>query len=229
MLTSAADPAPGRQADQEALRPYAGLVGTWRGTGQVRRGSAKGAWTETVDWAWKLSSDAAGLELKVERGKYLRSAVLRPQDGSGRFVLEAILADGAPRTFSGRAGERDKLVLTAAGPSAEGPRRITLTPLHDTRFLLLLEAQEADRGTYTRLGEVGYTRQGVTFAAGDSYPVCIVTEGRGTIPVSYQGRTYWVCCSGCKALFEEDPEGVLAEYRAKRTPGNRIVLPNLPR
>jgi hypothetical protein len=24
-----------------------------------------------------------------------------------------------------------------------------------------------------------------------------VTDGRGTIQVSYQGKSYWVCCSGC--------------------------------
>ncbi|MCA9060042.1 MAG: YHS domain-containing protein [Planctomycetaceae bacterium] len=27
----------------------------------------------------------------------------------------------------------------------------------------------------------------------------------GTITVSYMGRSYYVCCSGCKAAFEEDP------------------------
>ena len=28
--------------------------------------------------------------------------------------------------------------------------------------------------------------------------------------VSYKGRDYWVCCSGCKAAFEEDPEKWIA-------------------
>src|SRR5207302_6657692 len=107
------------------------------------------------------------------------------------------------------------LVLTAEGPAAEGVRRLTLTPLHDTRFLLLLEGQDPDTGTFHRLGEVGYTRQGVAFAAGESYPLCIVTEGRGTIQVQYKGKTYWVCCTGCKELFDEDPEAVLAEAKAR--------------
>ncbi len=51
---------------------------------------------------------------------------------------------------------------------------------------------------------------------GDSYPVCIVTEGRGTIPVTYGGKTYYVCCSGCKDLFEEEPEAILAEAAERK-------------
>ena len=76
---------------------------------------------------------------------------------------------------------------------------------------MLLEAQEPDSRAPTGSARLGYTREGVAFAAGESGPVCIVTEGRGTIPVSYKGKTYYVCCSGCKDLFNENPEAILAE------------------
>ncbi len=127
-------------------------------------------------------------------------------------MLDATLADGSERTFAGTvAAEGKPLVLTAAAPG-EGPRRITLTPLHDSRLLMLLEGQDpANPKAFYRLAEVGYTRQGIAFAAGESGPVCIVTEGRGTIQVSYKGKTYHVCCSGCRDLFNENPEAVLAE------------------
>jgi YHS domain-containing protein len=42
-----------------------------------------------------------------------------------------------------------------------------------------------------------------------------VTGGKGTIPVTYQGETYYVCCTGCRDLFNDDPETVLAEYRER--------------
>jgi YHS domain-containing protein len=74
-----------------------------------------------------------------------------------------------------------------------------------------LEAQDPRNHLYHQLAEVGYTREGIAFAAGESGPVCIVTEGRGTIPVSYKGKTYHVCCSGCRDLFNENPEAILAE------------------
>ena len=61
--------APGRRADQEGLKAHAPLVGSWRGVGQVQRGQVRGAWTESADWAWKLTSDSAGLEITVKKGK----------------------------------------------------------------------------------------------------------------------------------------------------------------
>ena len=39
----------------------------------------------------------------------------------------------------------------------------------------------------------------------------IVTEGWGTMPVSYKGKSYYVCCTGCRDLFNKDPEAIIAE------------------
>jgi hypothetical protein len=111
--------------------------------------------------------------------------VLRPGKAFGAFVFEATLVDGTSRTFAGEAvGDRKRLSLTA-DPKAPtgGLRRISIDPLHDNRVLVLLEAEVPERHTFSRLGEVGYTREGVAFARDDSYPLCIVTEGRGTIEV----------------------------------------------
>lgn len=216
LLAFADGPAGIRRAEQTALKPFGGLVGEWRGVGQPQRGSAKGAWTETAGWAWKLTSESASLELVVTKGKVLRSAVLRPTKEAGTFALDATLTDGSKRTFIGKAVEKNPLVLVADSSPTEGPARVTLTPLHDTRLLILFEARNEDGAGFHRLAEVGYTRQGVAFAAGESYPLCIVTEGRGTTQVSYQGKTYWVCCSGCKDLFNEDPAAVIAEATEKK-------------
>lgn len=213
--TPAAENAPGRRSAQEALKAYAPLVGEWKGVGQPQRGSSKGAWTETGDWAWKLSPDSASLVLTVAKGRFLKEAELRAGKEPGTFELAATLADGTPRTFVGKAGEKGKLALAAMGDGAEGVRRITLTPLHETRFLLLLEGQEVGGRGFPRLAEVGYTRQGVEFAAGETHPTCIVTEGRGTMQVSYKGQTYYVCCTGCRDLFKDDPEAVLAEAKER--------------
>ena len=209
-----AKPASGRKADQAALKAYGPLVGKWKGVGQPKRGNASGSWTEMGDWSWKLSNDAAALELAVDKGKYLKAAELRPGAEPGAFTLKATLADGSTRTFAGKAGDHAKLVLAATESGAEGLGRITLSPLHDTRFLLLLEGR-SDSGGLARLGEVGYTRQGIAFATGEAGPICIVTEGRGTIAVKHKGQTYYVCCSGCKELFDEDPDAILAEAKAR--------------
>jgi protein SCO1/2 len=50
---------------------------------------------------------------------------------------------------------------------------------------------------------------------GSTPPRCPIDRGRGTIPVTYQGRTYQVCCTGCKEKFEADPGAVLAGVTRK--------------
>jgi YHS domain-containing protein len=40
--------------------------------------------------------------------------------------------------------------------------------------------------------------------------------------VQYKGKTYYVCCTGCRDAFLDDPEGILEEYAervAKRKKG----------
>ena len=153
--------------------------------------------------------------------------MLRPGKAPGTFVFEATLADGTSRTFAGEAaGDRQR-----AGPDSrrQGPGRRSAPGLDSPRcttpaLLVLLEAEDPDRHTFSRLGEVGYTREGVAFAAGESYPLCIVTEGRGTIQVSYKGKTYWVCCTGCRDLFKDDPEWVLAEAAAREGHCEKVTL-----
>ena len=135
----------GRRADQEALKPYAGLVGGWKnGVGQVERGRARGAWTESAAWAWKLSQRLGRAGGQGQKGKYLKSGLLRPGKEPGTYAFEATLADGSTRTLHRQAdgtGAAKPLVLTAdAKAPAEGLRRVTITPLHDTRLLVLLEA-----------------------------------------------------------------------------------------
>ncbi len=211
----------GRLADQAALKPLGLFVGSWRGAGQIERGRTKGAWTESAAWAWALTRDSAALQVKVARGKFLKSGLLTRGSTPGSVTFEATLADGSSRRFTGNladVGDSKPLVLIASAKTPSGGlRKITITPRHESRLIMLYEAEvdEGERVFLSRLGEVGFTREGISFAAGDSYPVCIVTEGRGTTQVTYKGKTYWVCCSGCKDLFNENPDAVLADAAAR--------------
>lgn len=207
-------------ADKMALSRLQEFVGSWRGVGQPRRGSNVDAWTETADWSWKFAEGRAMLVFDSPKGKYYRSGKLSAGDRSGTFLLVARRADDSgDDRFSGQLEEGEQLVLPAESgdkSKADAPRRITIRMVADGDRLLVLYEKRTGEDRYARLAEVGYTRAGVSFAKGSGEPECVVTGGVGTIAVEYQGRKYYVCCTGCRDLFNDDPEGVLAEYRDRK-------------
>jgi hypothetical protein len=69
---------------------------------------------------------------------------------------------------------------------------------------------------YTKAYRVVCTRKGVAFAATGDEPECVVSGGLGVVKVSYKGKIYWVCCSGCLAELRANPEKYIKEYEAKQ-------------
>ena len=43
-----------------------------------------------------------------------------------------------------------------------------------------------------------------------------MTGGLGTIPVTYMGETFYVCCTGCRDAFNEDPAKFVKAYKEKK-------------
>lgn len=215
----AAAPSDRLAADKAALSRLQEYVGSWRGVGQPRRGSNQGAWTEAADWAWTFADGRASLVFASPKGKYYRAGKLSPGE-EDRFDLVASRAgDSSEDRFSGKLDDNGQLVLRAAADAerpADAPSRITLRTVADGNRLLVLYEKRTGDDRYARLAEVGYTRAGISFAKGPSHPECVVTGGVGAIAVQYEGQKYYVCCTGCRDLFDDDPAGVLAEYRRRK-------------
>ncbi|MFH5806230.1 hypothetical protein [Alienimonas sp. DA493] len=201
-------------AAKAALAPLNPLVGRWRGVGQVRRGSREGAWRETAEWVWDFSRpERPAVRFEVEEGKEVLRLLVRPAPKGTGFVATLTPPGGDASTLSA-ASLGDAVTFE---PTGEGSDRLTFKRLNDKRFTLLIERRSSPTGRFRRVAEVGYTRAGERLAASSlGGPECVVTGGLGTIEVRHAGKTYYVCCTGCVAAFEADPEGVLAEYRAKR-------------
>ena len=197
------------------LARWNSLVGGWRGTGQPRRGSNSGAWREDTSWAWQFSDSESALVGTVTKGK-LASTLKITAKADKQFHLQWTSPEGAMREMAGTV-EENKAVFISDPDAQQEVYRVTLTPLNEQRTLILFEKRKADQQSYTRLAEVGYTREGTRLAgSGGGQPECIVTGGLGTIKVEYKGKTYYVCCSGCQQAFQDDPEGVLKDYQARR-------------
>lgn len=200
---------------KQALSKLQDYVGQWRGVGQVRRGSTQGAWSETADWAWKFKDGNASLIFKVDDAKYFETGTLRAVKGNAAFEL-SVESENAKLTYIGHLDEAGSLVLNAADAPSDKPARISIRQVAEGKRMLVLFERRVGENRYLRMAEVGYTREGSDFGRGTNYIECVVTGGVGTIPVTFDGKTYYVCCTGCRDLFNDDPAAAIAEYRERK-------------
>ena len=204
-----------REAAKQGLAEFNSLIGGWRGVGMIKRNSRQGAWSEKAEWVWKFSPNSTSIDYQITDGKFLKSALLSYDPQKKTYLLSAVLPDGTTRSYTGSLS-KDTLILESQPDQSGAVYRISIRRLNEKRTLVLFEQRNQGQSFYYRLAEVGYTRAGTKLAeSGSGGPECIVTGGAGTIQVSYQCKNYYVCCSGCKQAFEEDPETFIAEAKQK--------------
>lgn len=214
-IAIAAEP-PSKIRQREALSELQVLVGQWRGVGQPRRGSTRDSWIESSEWQWAFEGESAALTFESEKGRFYRRGSISALDEPKLFQLEMTRADDQVDLFRGSLDDDSTLVLLAVGEHTDSVARISIrTVASGDRLLMLLERGTKAVGRFTRIAEIGYTRKGSGFGQGNSQRECIVTGGLGTAAVTHNGKTYYVCCGGCRELFEDDPEGVLEDYRQR--------------
>jgi hypothetical protein len=91
------------------------------------------------------------------------------------------------------------------------------TQLGDNRITVLFEKRGVKQSFYQRVAEVAFQREGTRLTAVDGNgPECVVTGGLGTIQVTFKGQSYYVCCTGCRDAFNDDPESILAAYAERK-------------
>jgi hypothetical protein len=219
LLACAADPAPARPTDREALKPFNGLVGSWRGTGYPEDRS-KGLWTETVTWSWKFKDGKATVTATFDKGKHFRSAVLEYLPDTDRFRMTLTTPEKTTVAFEGTFKDK-ALTLDRTDTDAKEDQRLVVTLLHADRFLYRYETRPAGTELFTRRFLVGANREGVAFADVPKGPECIVSGGLGTMKLTYKGKEYFVCCSGCRDAFLEDPEKYVREAAARQKAGGK--------
>jgi hypothetical protein len=219
LLTAAIGGDEQQSAEQkQRLSKFQPLVGVWRGVGQPQRGSTKDSWIEEADWAWSFDKDGPALVGKLPKGKYFTKLRLTAGPAAGDFLLVATSAsDGQPTSYAGSLDEKGQLTLIANPAPDDLPRRLSFRFVAGgDRLLMLMEKKGPSGGQLVRLAEVGYTRQGSGFGKNVAQRECIVTGGLGTIEVTHEGKSYYVCCTGCRDYFNENPAKVLAEYAARK-------------
>jgi hypothetical protein len=215
-------PADEGKTTKEALQGFQELIGPWRATGEPGTGTAaekaKGFWKETISWSWKFKGDDAWLTFTAEKGKHFTAGELRSL-GDDKFRLLLTGTDGKPQSFEGKLTNKGRrLVADRVDKDRAEDARLTLSLVGDIRYQYTLETKPLDRKLYSKVFQIGATREGESLAkaAKSNAPECVVSGGLGTTRVTYKGETFYVCCSGCAEAFKDNPEKYIAEFKAKK-------------
>jgi YHS domain len=204
------------RSPRDALQPFNELIGSWRGTATpsgTKEEQQRNFWQETIAWEWQFKDKDAWIKIDIAKGKHFAGGTLRYIPAKDHFEMVMTNLKKESKTYVGTM--KDK-VLTMECTEAGRTDRLVFTLLHADRFLYRQEVRKAEGGAFAKLYSVGATKEGTKFAAGDGKPECIVSGGLGTMPVNYQGKTYYVCCGGCRDEFNADPQKYVKEYEAKK-------------
>ncbi len=207
--------------------PFEYLIGGWKGTGIPSKNRLKG-WPEKHSWSWKFSKGTpVGMTLEIAGGKALAKAEISRDPKSGAYRLVGTDPDGKPIQFVGKIDDVGVLKLDRVNPPAEiGQERLDITVPQDAekiRYTMKLFRKEPDSPQFASVVEVNVGKEGESFAAGGAssdLPKCLITGGAGTMTVSYMGKSYPVCCSGCRDEFNDNPEKYVKKYLDKVAKGD---------
>jgi hypothetical protein len=216
--TPAADRAD-REAAKEALKELQDFIGGWKGNGspdRPRPSPTDPVWSETLNWSWRFKGDDAWLTLGVKNGKYLRNGAMRYLPARKVYQFTVTNADDKKLIFEGNL-RREVLTLERVDPRTRETQQLKMNVAGDGVIFNLYYARKAAGTTlWKKEYRVRATKEGESLAAREKKVECVVSGGAGTMPVSYKGETYYVCCSGCRDAFNENPEKYITEFKAKK-------------
>ena len=195
---------------KKALQEVQDFIGLWKLEGTQKVGGKTEAWKEDVRWGWKFKDGDAWITVTFAegKGKYFKTGELRYDLAKKKYILTLIPAekDAAEQVFE---GEIKNGTLRVERKDAKGDvYRVTLnTVAEGVRFAFKVEKQDGGKGLFNNMYAMNGNKDGESLAGtGKKAPECIVSGGAANIAVQYNGKTYYVCCSGCRDEFNANPK-----------------------
>jgi YHS domain len=201
-----------------ALQALNDFIGEWKGVGgpDTRSPDRQDTWEEQLSWSWRFKGDDVALVMAAKNGKYLKRAELRYLPDQKRYQLTVLDKNDRKLVFVGE-NKNGYLTLERTDPQSRETQRLIMNSAGEgVRFIYRFAHRPADRTLFTKDYQVACTKEGESLAAAEKKVECPVSGGLGKIPVSYNGMTYYVCCSGCRDAFNENPEKFVKEYEARK-------------
>jgi YHS domain-containing protein len=206
----------------ERLKPLEPLVGSWKGQA-IPAARPTDGWTERHVWAWVFDHGTpSALSLTVEGGKAIKSARLTPEEGDRAFVLAVQPIEGDVVQYRGTIDAKGQtLTLERPASTAQDQDRVVIRlNQNGIRYTWFEERKPRRAPQFKRMLMANLGKEGETFAASskaDSLPRCILTGGAATMTVTHQGKSYPVCCTGCRDEFLANPDKYLAKMAPQAT------------
>jgi hypothetical protein len=212
------------------LRPLQIVLGKWNGV--VNKAAA----SEVHEWLWDLRTDKQfpSLVLNVPEGNFFNKARITFDPRVNKYMMTTVDEEGVTRKYDGVFTSEPEDVPEGDGKTVHRTFKLRLseipTPDRNTRWQFVFNQQKNNRyllevyrakgkSDYRRVDTIGTQRDGTSLARSDEDygdRTCVISQGLGTSQVSFKGKSYWVCCSGCAAAFNDDPETWIARFEAKK-------------
>lgn len=232
---SSGKPQAGTETIIAQLKDLQVLLGTWRGITQKVYDGFKAV--DETEWVWDFQSqpEQPALVMESDKSPYYRKARLTYQPAEDNYLLTLTTPEGTETELVGRFSEEItdetgdngkpqrsyKLTFTETAPSDDDGQalQLVLNQKNNDRYMLEVYRQRRGADRFFRVDTVSTQREGTSLAQideGYGEKTCIISGGLGTITVSHNGQTYYVCCTGCKAAFEDDPERWIARAEEQK-------------
>lgn len=194
---------------KKALGEVQDFIGLWKLEGTQKAGTKIEAWNEKVSWGWKFKEADAYITVDFAegKGKYFSGGNLRYDLEKKKYVLSLTAADKTEQVFEGTTLPDGGLKLERKDAKTGDVYRMTLGTLADgIRFQVKYEKLEGGKGIPQAVFAMNGNKDGESFAGGAKKPECIVSGGAASMAVQYNGKTYYVCCTGCRDEFNANPK-----------------------
>jgi hypothetical protein len=131
-----------------------------------------------------------------------------------KYQLTFTAKDKKEQVFTGEIKQK-RLVFTRVDDKSSDKFTLSMFTTNDgALFKMEYAVQSGGKGIDKKLFEVNHKKEGASLAGGKKNE-CVVSGGVGTMAVSFGGKTYYVCCSGCRDAFNENPKKFVEEFEKK--------------
>lgn len=189
----------------EALQELSEFIGQWNASGEDGK---KGIWKEKWEFGWKFGKDGdTYILVKVADSKFLTGAEVRYDTAKKVYAVKLTDKAGKEQAFAGKLTNGKLTLERKDDKTGDVHKFVVNTAANGIRLIAQYDVQTGGKGLASTMYKAAGNKDGESLGGGGGKKnVCVVTEGLGTIAVSYMGKTYYVCCSGCKEEFDANPK-----------------------